>query len=314
MRKLLFALTISSGITAAAQDSLTTYYNQDWKEIADPQGAKFYRRAKMQDGLLFVKDYFKKGDVLQMTGSYQSDSIKHGDFVYYYQNGWKEDEGSYSNGKKEGAWNGWHENGKRRYKETYKEGYCILKRELWYDNGQLRGYINYSDNLAAIRTSAGSDSTVWQLRGKGEPVGRAEFFHRNGKIAARETWNHKLVDMKCWDEKGNKEPAVKDTQGNYVFEVMPRFDGDMNQFLRSNLVYPPASRNRGETGRPVVTFVVEKDGTIVEARVVQSSGYLLLDDEALRVVYLMSKKWIPGKDHNIPVRVYYTLPMTFKLK
>jgi TonB family protein len=96
-----------------------------------------------------------------------------------------------------------------------------------------------------------------------------------------------------------------------VVEEMPRFDGDVSQYLARNIKYPVDAQRRGVQGRVICQFVVEKDGSISSVQVIRSIDPLL-DAEACRVIYGMPK-WVPGKQRGIVVRVKYTLPIYFKL-
>lgn len=75
--------------------------------------------------------------------------------------------------------------------------------------------------------------------------------------------------------------------------------------------YPTTAIAIGIQGRVMITFVVEKDGTISDAKVVRSVASSL-DQEALRMVKSMPK-WTPGKQNGNPVRVRYTIPVVFRL-
>ena len=86
----------------------------------------------------------------------------------------------------------------------------------------------------------------------------------------------------------------------------------MNSGLCAKIVCPPAAAEEGVSGRVVVEFVVGKDGSISNVRVVRSR-HTALDKEALRVVKAMPN-WIPGRNNGQPVKVTYTLPVTFKLQ
>ena len=99
-----------------------------------------------------------------------------------------------------------------------------------------------------------------------------------------------------------------------VVEQMPEFPGGqiaMLDFLSKNIRYPEEAHKAGIQGRVVATFVVEKDGSISNAKVMRSIDPLL-DAEALRVISSMPN-WIPGKQDGKPVAVKYTIPVTFKL-
>ena len=98
-------------------------------------------------------------------------------------------------------------------------------------------------------------------------------------------------------------------------EVMPEFPGGdqaLFDFVSKNVVYPEEAKDKEIAGRVLVSFVVEKDGSIGEVKVVQGIGGGC-DEEAVRVVKAMPK-WKPGKDKGKPVRVSYVMPFTFKLQ
>ena len=99
-----------------------------------------------------------------------------------------------------------------------------------------------------------------------------------------------------------------------VVEEQPMFPGGMEEmmkFLQQNIKYPKEAQEQGKQGRVIVQFVVNKDGSITGDSVVRSVDPLL-DAEALRVVRSMPN-WTPGKQKGKPVRVRFTLPVTFHL-
>ena len=100
-----------------------------------------------------------------------------------------------------------------------------------------------------------------------------------------------------------------------IAEQMPMFQGGdrkLMEYLENNVQYPPECEETCVQGRVVVTFLVERDGSISNAKVVKSV-HPLLDAEALRVVNAMPK-WIPGRQNGVTVAVKYTIPVTFRLK
>ena len=108
---------------------------------------------------------------------------------------------------------------------------------------------------------------------------------------------------------------VDDNKIYDVVEQMPEFPnggttGLMN-FISRNLKYPTICQETGVQGRVVVSFVVDKDGSTTDFRVVRSVNKYL-DKEALRVLSSMPQ-WIPGKQKGVPVRVRYTVPIVFRL-
>ena len=99
-----------------------------------------------------------------------------------------------------------------------------------------------------------------------------------------------------------------------VVEEQPMFPGGMQElmtFLQTNIRYPKEAQDRGLQGRVVVQFVVNKDGSICDEHIVKSVDPQL-DAEALRIVRSMPN-WTPGKQRGKPVRVRFTLPVTFRL-
>lgn len=114
-----------------------------------------------------------------------------------------------------------------------------------------------------------------------------------------------------------EQPKVEEEQPMNIamVEQKPQFpggEGEMYKWLGANIVYPPAAAEEGVSGRVVVEFVVGKDGSITNVRVVRPR-HPALDKEAVRVVKAMPK-WIPGRNNGQPVKVTYTLPVTFKLQ
>lgn len=113
------------------------------------------------------------------------------------------------------------------------------------------------------------------------------------------------------------EPKVEDEQPMNIamVEQKPEFPGGeaaMYKYLGDNIVYPSAASEEGIQGRVVVEFVVGKDGSITNVKVVRPR-HPALDKEAVRVIKSMPK-WIPGRNNGQPVKVTYTLPVTFKLQ
>ncbi|WP_081834989.1 MULTISPECIES: energy transducer TonB [unclassified Bacteroides] len=96
-------------------------------------------------------------------------------------------------------------------------------------------------------------------------------------------------------------------------DVMPEFPGGMSvclKFLASSIRYPIEAQEKKIQGKVVASFIVEKDGSLSNIKVVESV-HPLLDAEAVRVISMMPK-WKPGIKLNQPVRVIYRVPVTFR--
>ena len=113
-------------------------------------------------------------------------------------------------------------------------------------------------------------------------------------------------------------PAPKPEVATKVFDVveeMPSFPGGkgaLMSYLNSNVKYPVVAQENGVQGRVIVSFVVERDGSISDVKVARSVDPSL-DREAQRVVKSMPR-WTPGKQNGQTVRVKYTVPVVFRLQ
>jgi len=112
-----------------------------------------------------------------------------------------------------------------------------------------------------------------------------------------------------------EEEEEEDVQIFTVVENDPEFPGGMEalyKYLRENIKYPQLARDNNITGKVYVTFVVEKDGSIANPRVLKDIGGGC-GAEAIRVVKAMPK-WSPGKQRGKAVRVQFNLPVSFNLQ
>jgi protein TonB len=116
---------------------------------------------------------------------------------------------------------------------------------------------------------------------------------------------------------GPKQAAVVEDNNVYSFVSMenpPTYPGGIEKFyafLSANIKYPPMAQEQNIQGNVHVSFTVEKDGSISDARVERKLGYGT-DEEAIRVLKL-AKRWNPGMQNGKPVRVKYNIPIKFSL-
>lgn len=112
----------------------------------------------------------------------------------------------------------------------------------------------------------------------------------------------------------NMQPDTTKVFGD-IAEQMPMFRGgdrELMEYLKSHVQYPKECEEKNIQGRVIVNFVVERDGSITQAKVIRGI-HPLLDAEALRVVNGMPK-WLPGRQAGTVVAVKYTIPVTFRLQ
>jgi periplasmic protein TonB len=136
-------------------------------------------------------------------------------------------------------------------------------------------------------------------------------------------------DLSIFDSEADKETMVdvapivaakeekeeEEAQIFYIVEEMPEFPGGeaaLRAFIAKSINYPVIAQENGVQGKVYVSFIVDKDGGISDAKIARSVDPSL-DKEALRVVNTLPK-WKPGKQRGKPVRVSYTVPISFVLQ
>jgi TonB family protein len=115
--------------------------------------------------------------------------------------------------------------------------------------------------------------------------------------------------------KGNTNPAGKAKTEFAVVDRNPSFPGGseaLTKFLKDNIKYPVDAEEDGAEGRVVLSFVVNKDGSISNIQVVKSV-HPSLDKEAIRLLKMMPR-WVPGKKNGRAVAERYTAPFVFNLE
>lgn len=144
---------------------------------------------------------------------------------------------------------------------------------------------------------------------KGKPVRVSYMMPINFKLDSQPTKPAQKADVSKPDMKPDKNGVYQ------ICEQMPEFPGGVEalmDFVAKNVVYPQEAMDKEISGRVYVSFVIEKDGSVNEVKVMKGIGGGC-DDEAVRVIKAMPK-WKPGKQDGKPVRVSYMMPITFKLQ
>jgi TonB family protein len=111
-------------------------------------------------------------------------------------------------------------------------------------------------------------------------------------------------------------PASDDDEPFMIVSDMPRFEGgdlsDFRTWVNGQIQYPPLAKQNGIQGRVTLQFVIEKDGSVNQIKVINSPD-LSLSNEAVRVIGL-SPKWTPAKNNGELARVSFLLPVDFRLR
>ena len=123
-------------------------------------------------------------------------------------------------------------------------------------------------------------------------------------------------DVEIIQQVAVEEETIEDDQPFVKVEQMPSFmGGDLMTFrnwVQSKVRYPQIAQENGISGQVLLSFVVERDGTLTNIQVLMTPDSSL-SDEAVRVLKT-SPKWTPGKQRNQAVRVKYTLPVVFRIQ
>jgi len=127
------------------------------------------------------------------------------------------------------------------------------------------------------------------------------------------------ADIKIDEPVGNSDQkAVTEEDPNKIFTAVekdPSFKGGIEKFysyLQKNIHYPAVAKENNVQGKVFMTFVVERDGSLTDIKVLRPLGSGC-DEEATRVLKA-SPKWTPGIQNGRPVRVQYTVPISFALQ
>ena len=202
----------------------------------------------------------------------------------------------------------------------------IVERDGYVSNVKVKKGICESIDKEAVRVISSMPRWYAGMH-KGEPV-RVSYMMPI-KFEARDLTGDSETDaamVRMEDENGHsyhidrsvettKTKMQPDENGVYqIVEEMPSFPGGeqaLIDYVSKNVVYPQEARDKEISGRVFVSFVVEKDGSVNEVKVMRGIGGGC-DEEAVRVIKSMPK-WKPGKQEGKPVRVSYMMPINFKL-
>ena len=211
---------------------------------------------------------------------------------------------------------------------VYKAGVFSGKFSNYYPNGQLYNTgLNYDGKIRLIecRDSTGK---VLAENGNGKWVYYDNLFKTiltEGNItdSLKDGEWHALIGNRivCVDKyiKGNLVSGIYyDVKGREHpftgFEVEPAYEGGLSEFrnfLGGNIKYPAIDKQNNIQGKVIITFAIERDGVLSHIKILRSPTELMAA-EAIRVIGL-SPRWIPGFQNGMPVRVQYTVPISFTL-
>jgi TonB family protein len=310
-------------LSAKAQriDTLVYYMKTlrvaDWPSHAEVPGndkdsSDFYRVILPPDtnsdkNLFVVNDFYKSGRA-KMIG--QTKSRKYylelnGVCVEFFPNGRRKSAKNYNKGKLKGDIVEYYPNGKMYLTGVYDDSSKLVVTECRDSTGKVLAqngdghYVKYDEAFKHVDSEGdivkGRESGEWQGT-LGDTI-KYTCTYENG--VAKNGISHNLNGKEYIFSKAEDEPTYKGGMQNFY------------RFLAREIHYPAVAKENNVQGKIFLTFVVNKDGSLSEIRVIRGIGSGC-DEESLRVLKL-SPKWIPGKLYGVPVRVQYTVPITFTL-
>ncbi|MEO6632075.1 MAG: TonB family protein [Mucilaginibacter sp.] len=306
----------------AQQGGLLYYLKNNGKLVSNKDSADYSMLVLPPDtdvdkNLYIVYEYNKNGNRILITGSKTNDiNLKYeGHYITFYANGHRKKIGTFIGGNPIGHETEYYPNGKLYYvKDYFTERNDITENEI--NRAKAREF------RAECRDSTG---TILAANGNGTWVEFDEDFKNvvaDGPIVhgdKNSTWyirNNGFV-IKQEHYKDGRLLSYTDNTGITTFsqvDGMPEFPGGIeafSHFLGKNMRYPAVARENGTQGKVIVSFMVEEDGTLTNVRVSRGIG-AGCDEESKRVIEL-SSPWKPGIKDGQPVRVAYSVPISFTL-
>ncbi|MCO5947715.1 TonB family protein [Mucilaginibacter flavidus] len=306
-------LTLVLYLPSYAQQSGLIYYLKNngtlvsAKDSADYSMVVFPPDTSADKNLYLVREYYKDGKLKLVTTSKTNDlNLKYqGAYVSYFSSGRKMRIGTFDNGEPAGHEIEYFPNGQLYNTKDYSTDKKVLLMTCkdqaggtLAENGNGK-WIEYDENFKDTTAQGDVLGGVMQGKWRGKINDSVSFENEyiNGRLkSAAKRFKYQLP----------KDVIVK-------VDVFPQFVGGMEAFykyLGRTMMYPVAARENNIQGKVIVSFIVEKDGSLSDFKMTRSIP--ALDAEALRVLKL-SPRWSPGLVKNEPVRVFYSVPISFAL-
>ncbi|KFF15456.1 energy transducer TonB [Flavobacterium hydatis] len=307
--RVFFLLSISTKLFSQTQTEISpdkiVYLDSTWLETTS-DNYKYIRVIKdyySDDKKIYiVKDYYKSKTLQMIGGTTDKDIIKEeGPYVYYYENGNKKLSVNYSKRKKTGKEFNWYENGNPKSELEYfeKKGEVLFKVNSFWNSEKEQTVINGNGEINEIngdveqsgKIKDGFPDGIWKGKGIKSQYTFTEIYE-NGKLKSGTSidslqigHHYKVVFQR---------PVPKSGMESFYQYISQNLDTSENRFL----------------GKMYIYFVIDKEGNLVEPRILRGLGYDLNVNAITTITN--AGKWIPGLIRGIPRRVSYSLPITIR--
>lgn len=305
---LLFLIVSKFCFSQSASIDRKIYLDSTWNETTS-DNYKYYRIVKdyySEKDLYVINDYYKSG-VLQMEGTSKTkdDTSKEGEFTFYYENGYKKSVINYIKSRPNGKYAEWYENGNKKlegdYIEDEKTFFGTLKIvQFW--------------NSKAVQTV---------VDGQGEYEEVSDFFFASGKVkdgykdGLWEGYDKKIgytFSERYENQKFISGISIDSNKVSRIYKVVEfkpvpkKGYEDFYKYVGKKFKIPNMPKGAG--GKIFLKFIVNKEGQIIEPKIIKGIGYGA-DEEALRVVSAYTN-FAPGEIRGIKVRCTYSLPISIQ--
>lgn len=302
----LFLLLSTLNYSQTSNDK-TIYLDSLWQNTSQ-ENYKYFRIIKdyyTDKDLYLIKDYYKSG-VLQMEGTSKTKDAnsKEGEFVFYYENGNKKAVTNYIKSSPNGKCSEWYENGNKKMQGEY-----IEDNKTFF--GELKVFQFWNSK---------EEQTV--VDGNGDYEELSEYFYASGKIKdgfKDGLWEgyDKKIGYTFSENYGNQKlisgvstDSNKVSHNYKVVEVRPEPKKGIMDFYKHVGKNFRAPEIKGFSGKIIVGFTVDKNGEIIEPKILKSIGYGT-DEEAIKVVTTY-KNFAPGEVRGIKVKCTFSLPISIQ--
>ena len=308
---LILTLFLFSSSNAQQSGDLIYYLKNNGKLVSNKDSADysmvvFPPDTSVDKNLYIVREYYKDGK-LRLTTNSKTNDINlqyHGRYMAYFPNGRKMKAGEFEYGVPVGHQISYYPNGKFYNSLNYFPGGKILYNDLRDSTGKVLAengtgsWVDYGasfkDTVASGKIDSGYRVGTWVIK-------------TNNNEHTHEEYEKGILKSSRYFYKSNDSVFLK-------VDVVPQFPGGMQGFfayLGKNLRYPVYARTHGIQGKVIISFVVEVNGKLSDMKVVRGvdGG---ISEEAMRVM-LLSPPWSPGMAGGKPVRVKYSVPISFAL-
>jgi TonB family protein len=324
------ALLLSRLILSAQSDTTYfTYYFDRNGNTCNKFEAESYNKIKLvraASRLYSIESYLIDGTLKSNGFIFENNTaLRTGLFTEYFKDGRKKSEGNYLTdlnegvkGKKTGIWTSWYENNIKECEQEFvlNETHKTFSADIlnyWDSTGKQKVINGDGDYSFTQEQQFGNDSLYkFILSGKVKDKkidGIWKGVYTDGRLYCEESYyKGELLKGASYDQTGKKYTYDE-------IEQNPGYkggDSKLIKFLVENTNYPDFERSRHIQGKVLVRFIVDESGNVTHETIIHSVSPNL-DKEALRVVRLM-KKFSPGRFRGQPVKVYFNLPMVFRLQ